>query len=61
MKKKKIDCVQMKHDLQQKLRKETAGLAAEERNQRLEKNLAANPILGPFLKKIGAKKRGSSK
>ena len=39
MKKKKFDCVQMKHDIQQELMKETGALAA-------------NHILGPFLQKI---------
>ena len=61
MKKKNFDCVQMKNEIQQKLLKETSGLAAEERNQRLEKALAANPILGPFLQKIRAREKGSSK
>ena len=61
MKKKKFDCVQMKHDIQQKLLKQTSGLSAEERNRRLDKALAANHILGPFLQKISTSKKGSSK
>ena len=56
MKNKKFDCVQMKHEIQQKLMKETAGLTAEERNQRLEESLAKDPILGPFVKKISPRK-----
>jgi hypothetical protein len=61
MKKKNFDCVQMKHEIQKKLMKQTAGLTLEERNRRLEKSLASNPILGPFLKKVSAAKKGSSK
>ena len=61
MKKKKFDCVQMKHEIQQKLLKQTSALSAEERNRRADKALAANPILGPFLKKISARKKGLSR
>lgn len=61
MKKKKFDSVQMKHDIQQKLRKQNSGLSLEERNRRLEKDLAANPILGPLLKKNNSLKKGASK
>jgi hypothetical protein len=57
MKKKKFDCVEMKNTIQKRLRKETAGLTAEERNKRLEKALATNPILGPFLKKVTSSKK----
>jgi len=60
-KKKEFDCVQMKHDIQQKLMKENAGLSAKERNRRLEQALAADPILGPFIKRLNAKKKGSAK
>jgi hypothetical protein len=51
-KKKEFDCVQMKHDIQRKLMKENAGLSLQERRRRLHKALAADPILGPWLKKI---------
>lgn len=61
MKKKKFDCVQMKHDIQQTLMKETSGLSAQERNRRLDKALAANHILGPLLGKISTSKKGSSR
>jgi len=55
-----VSSVQMKHDIQQKRLKETSGLSAEERNRRLDKALAMNHILGPFLKKISASKKGPS-
>ena len=61
MKKKKFDCVQMKREIQEKLLAETSGLSAKERNRRLEKALAANPILGPFIKKVSAADKGSRK
>ena len=46
MKKKGFDCVQMKHEIQQRLLKETEGLSLEERHRRFEERIAANPILG---------------
>jgi hypothetical protein len=46
MRKKEFDCVQMKHDIQQRLLEEMAGLSLEERRRRMEERIAANPILG---------------
>ena len=47
---KKFDCVQMKHDIQQKLLKEFEGLSYEEQWAITEKRILADPILGPFWK-----------
>ena len=58
-KKKDFDCVQMKHDIQRKLMKEYAGLSLEERNRRSDQALAADPILGTFVKRLNAKKKGA--
>lgn len=46
MKKKAFDCVQMKHEIQQQVMKEIAGLSCEERRQRLEDAIRSDPILG---------------
>jgi hypothetical protein len=50
MKKKKFDCVQMKHEIQQQLMKEFEGLSYEEQWAITEKRVLADPILGPFWK-----------
>jgi hypothetical protein len=50
MKKKNFDCVQMKHDIQQRLMDELKGLSYEEQWAITEKRILANPILGPFWK-----------
>jgi hypothetical protein len=51
MKAKKFDCVQMKHDIQQRIAKEFEGLSDEEQWAITEKRILANPILGPVWKK----------
>ena len=48
--KKDFDCVQMKHDIQQKLMKEFEGLTLEERKKIIADRIAADPILGPLWK-----------
>jgi hypothetical protein len=48
MKKKKFDCVQMKHDIQKEILKERRGLSPEEQRRRSEARIAADPILGPI-------------
>jgi len=50
--KKKFDCVQMKWEIQQKLRKEYEGLTLEERNRLAEQKINNDPILGPWWRKV---------
>ncbi len=45
MKKKDFDCVQMKHDIQQKILKETEGMSQQEVNAYTVKKIESNPIL----------------
>ncbi|MBM3859182.1 MAG: hypothetical protein FJ395_05980 [Verrucomicrobia bacterium] len=52
MKKKAFDCVQMKWDIQRKLRKEYEGLTVAERNRLAEAKILADPILGPWWRKV---------
>lgn len=47
---KKIDCVQMKWDIQRQLAEEFAGLPEEEARKIIGERIAANPILGCFFK-----------
>ena len=49
--KKKFDCVQMKHDIQRELMKETEGMSFEKRNAYSVKNILANPILAEVWRK----------
>ena len=54
MKKKSFDCVRMKWDIQQKQREELAGMSeADKRRVQMEK-IRADPILGPFIRKVRA-------
>jgi hypothetical protein len=53
--KKKFDCVQMKRDIQHKLMREEQGLSVEERNRRTEQKVLADPILGPWFRKVKAR------
>jgi hypothetical protein len=51
MKKKKFDCVKMKHDIQQEIMAEFKGLSEEEKWAITEKQILADPVLGPIWKK----------
>lgn len=51
---KKFDCVQMKWDIQQKQREEFAGVDDAERRRILMERVVADPILGPFLRRLRA-------
>ena len=51
-KKKDFDCVEMKHSIQQELRKEYAGLSDQERIAKIEEELRQDDIFGAFLSKV---------
>lgn len=51
-KQKKFDCVQMKWNIQLKIKKEFAGFSDDEANRIQMERITKNPILGPFLKKV---------
>lgn len=49
---KNFDCVQMKWKIQEQLAKEFAGVPEVEAQRRLNERVRADPILGPFLKRV---------
>jgi hypothetical protein len=49
---KKFDCVQMKRDIQKQMAEEFAGVPDDVAQQIMDERVAADPILGPFLKKV---------
>jgi hypothetical protein len=51
MKRKKFDCVQMKHEIQQHIMKELKGLSPEEQRRWTEEHISKDPILGPFWRR----------
>jgi len=50
--KKEFDCVQMKWDIQAQIAKEYKGIPEEEAHRLQAEQIANDPILGPFLKKV---------
>jgi len=52
MKNKKFDCVQMKWDIQCRIRKESSGLPDDEAHRMQMARVTENQILGPFYKKL---------
>lgn len=57
MSEKPFDCVQMKCDIQRKLLREEAGMSVEERNRRAEEIALADPVLGPWFRRVLAAQR----
>jgi hypothetical protein len=49
---KEFDCVQMKWDIQQRLLSEYQGANLQKVRQAEREQIAADPILGPFLQKV---------
>ncbi len=52
MKKKTFDCVQMKWDIQRKQREELAGMSEADKRRVLMDRIQADPVLGPFIKRL---------
>ena len=51
MKSKRFDCVKMKHEIQQRILDEVAGLSPQEQRQKLEKDILSDPVLGPLWRR----------
>jgi len=49
---KKFDCVEMKARIQEKLRKDYAGMSEEEARRIQMEKVLSNPVLGPFVKAL---------
>ena len=50
MKIKTFDCVEMKHEIQRKIREKTAGLSVEEKRHWTEKQILSDPVLSSVWK-----------
>jgi len=48
---KSFDCVRMKHEIQERILKEMAGLSSAQRRQRTEERILMDPILGPLWRR----------
>ena len=53
MKKKRFDCVQMKWDIQRKQREELAEMSEADKRLVQMERIQADPILGPFMGRVG--------
>ena len=56
-KQKDFDCVQMKWEIQRKLREQYAGLPEEQARRLQWETVLADPFLGPFVARIVAKEK----
>ena len=52
MRNKTFDCVEMKWEIQQQMRKEFEGIPEAEAREMQMRQVAEDPILGPFLKRL---------
>ena len=59
-KNKKFDCVQMKWEIQQQIRKEFAGVPEAQAHERQMRQVAEDPILGPLYKRLASKRESAS-
>ena len=58
MRKDKVfDCVEMKWEIQRKIREKYAGLSEEKARQMQWEGVLADPILGPFLTKVRSREK----
>jgi len=60
-KNKKFDCVQMKWNIQRKMREESAGLSDRDAHNIQMAKVVKDPVLGPFSKKLRSVKHASRK
>ena len=61
MKNKRFDCVKMKWDIQQRMHKEFKGTPDTEARRIQMQQVADDPILGPFYRRLTSAKRSASK
>jgi len=55
MKEKSFDCVQMKHEIQQRIREEMEGLSREEQRRRTEEAILADPVLAQIWRNLSTR------
>ena len=58
-KNKSFDCVEMKWEIQRKIREQYAGIPEEEARRMQREEVLADPILGPILKKLLARQQAT--
>jgi hypothetical protein len=58
---KKFDCVQMKWDIQQQMRKEFAGVPEDQARAIQMRKVAEDPILGPLCERLASEKTPAGK
>lgn len=61
MRAKEFDCVKMKWDIQQQIRKELAGVPEAEAHEKQMRLVAQDPILGPLYKRLASARESSGK
>ena len=61
MRAKEFDCVKMKWDIQQQIRKELAGVPEAEAREKQMRLVAQDPILGPLYKRLSSAKESARK
>jgi len=61
MRNKKFDCVKMKWDIQQQIRKEFQGVPEAQAREAQMHQVAPDPILGPLYKRLASEKQSADK
>ena len=61
MKNKKFDCVKMKWEIQQEIRKEFAGIPEAQAHEIQMRRVADDPILGPLYKRLASPRESTAK
>jgi hypothetical protein len=60
-KNKKFDCVQMKWEIQQEIRKDFAGVPEDQAHEIQMRQVAEDPILGPLYRRLASEKTSAAK
>jgi hypothetical protein len=61
MKNKKFDCVRMKWEIQQQIRKEFAGVPEDQARAVQMRQVSEDPILGPLYQRLASEKASAAK
>lgn len=59
--KKEFDCVKMKWDIQQQIRKEFAGVPEAEARDIQMRQVAQDPVLGPLYRRLASQRQSARK
>ena len=61
MKNKSFDCVQMKWEIQQEIRKKFAGIPEDQAREIQIRQVAEDPILGPLYRRLASEKTSAAR